>query len=89
MPKLAIICWMDAVSPAATHAVNIADIASVHQSLPIQTVGWILFDDDKGITVAGESCQDGDYRSITHIPRSLITSVRALNVKRLKVVKES
>jgi hypothetical protein len=86
MPKLAIICWLDAVSPAATHAVNIADIASVHQSLPIQTVGWILFDDDKGITVAGESCQDGDYRSITHIPRSLITEIRTITIKRIPKV---
>ena len=89
LPRLAIVSWLDAVSPASTHAVNLSDISTVHQSLPIQTVGWVLVDDDKGITMAGEFCQDGDYRSITHIPRSLITDVRVLSVKRPARVKES
>lgn len=74
-PPLVQVKWNDAHSPAATETVNINEISRVHGTIPIITAGYLLRDDDVGITIGGEDCADGDYRNITFIPRCLVVEV--------------
>ena len=46
-----------------------------HKPTECHTPGWILEDNEKGITVAGEYSPNGTYRSRTFVLRSLIKEV--------------
>lgn len=86
-PKKKEVVWLDAHSPPATQVFNISDDAemdAVHGPAVITTVGWILRDDDKGITIANEYCGDGDYRGVTFILRINIVDVLPLTTGRSK-----
>ena len=76
-PILAHVVWDDAQS-TATESVSLKDIDHHHRSAVMQTVGWLLKEDEKGVSVANERCLDeGDetYRGHTFIPSSLVRSV--------------
>ncbi len=81
------ITWLDAHSPLATVVYNIEDEASlkeVHSPLMVTTMGWILKDDEEGITLANEYCGDGDYRGLTFVLRRLIVEVKPITTGRKK-----
>jgi len=76
-PKSVIAVWDDAKGDALKQ-VTLKDVADWHMPTVMQTMGWLLLDNDKGITIASERCLDeGDdtYRTTTFIPRSLLRSV--------------
>lgn len=64
--------WDDAHSPPATEAVHADKLDEVHCSLPIITRGWVLRDDDIGVTMGGEWVGGNEYRNVTFVPRSLV-----------------
>ena len=89
--KFAFVLWNDAHSPGATDVYNISNIDAVHGHKQIITSGWLLKDDDIGITLGAEYCGENDFRGITHIPRSMVADITLSNPtkpKRKKVVKD-
>ncbi len=86
------VTWLDAHSPRATDVFNIDDITAldeIHSPLEVTTIGWVLRDNDKGITLANEDCGDGDYRGLTFILRILIVEVKSVATVRAKKVKKA
>lgn len=77
--KFAFVLWNDAHSPGATDVYNLSNINAVHGSKPIITSGWLLRDDFVGVTLGAEYCEENDFRGITHIPRSMVVDVLAID----------
>lgn len=76
-PTLVLVAWDDAHADAS-EALSLEDMAVKHRAAVFQTVGWLIIEDEKGVSVANERCLDaGDevYRGRTFIPKSLIRSV--------------
>lgn len=74
---LVIIVWEDAWGGAHT-PVTAFDIDAEHLPLTVQTLGWLLKDDDKGVSVFNERYSDGGedvWRGRSFIPRAMIKSV--------------
>ena len=66
---LVIVRWNDA--HAGGHEQY--DSASVpHAPIVIETVGWLLRDDETGVSVASELLDSGNYRSYTFVPRGMV-----------------
>lgn len=75
-----IVVWDDAHG-SATGVVTLKDIP--HKPIVMQTMGWLLREDEKGISLANERCLDeGDesYRGHTFIPRSLVKSITPFKI---------
>lgn len=72
--KPLVICtWLDA------HGTGIGALREhelPHEALEIHTVGWVLRQDEKGISLAAEECEDGAWRGVTFVPQVLIKSVK-------------
>lgn len=86
-PKKHEVTWEDAHSPGATVVFSVDDVVGlddVHTPLQVVTIGWVLRDDEKGITLANEYCGDGDYRGLTFVLRKNIISVHPLSTSRPK-----
>jgi hypothetical protein len=76
--------WDDAWGDA-TDSASAKDVDDRHKPTVIQTVGWMLKDDEKGVSIFNERYMDEgetEYRSRTFIPRSLIRSVTPFNLVR-------
>lgn len=44
----------------------------------VQTVGYLVRDDDTWLSLAQEALASGDWRAVTHIPRAIVQSVTYL-----------
>lgn len=65
--------WVDDDNFSTAHG-----IATTHGPMPVQTLGWLVHDDELGVSVANEqSTQDGHdvFRGRTFVPRAMIQSV--------------
>ena len=86
---LVIVEWNDAVNWDSP--VSLQDVAGCHRPEIVHTLGWILKDDEVGISLATEY-YDESYRGRSFIPRAMIKTVTpyALTKPRKKkpVVKE-
>ncbi len=67
--------WMDAHC-ASTNAYALHEIP--HDSLDIITIGWLLKQDDIGVSIANEYCADATYRGYTFIPAGMLKSIEDL-----------
>lgn len=75
--QLALIEWDDAWADQDNFA-TAHGIAVTHAPLQVRTLGWIIQDDEVGISVANEQgSTDGQdvFRGRTFIPRAMIRSV--------------
>lgn len=82
------VVWDDAHGDALR---IVSDIDLPHRPTVMQTMGWLLRDDEVGVSVANERClDDGDdsYRGHTFIPRSLVRSVTVIKVTSPRKKKE-
>lgn len=70
---IAVIEWLDASYDDGPLSLDELDPCIV-----LHTVGWLLREDRTSVTVAMERGADWRYRSITHIPRKVIRSIRKL-----------
>lgn len=70
--RLVKVIWLDAHASSTT---AYAEHEIPHSAIEIQTVGWLLRQDDAGISVANEYCADATYRGYTFVPTALIKSV--------------
>ena len=88
------VVWDDAHG-AAIGDVTLSDIGNYHRPTVMQTLGWLLKDDDVGVSVANERCMDqGDetYRGRTFIPRVLVksvTTIKTAHTKRVRAAKSA
>lgn len=81
MKPLALVRWHDAHSDSGQHAES--DIP--HEALAVHTSGYLLRDDDKGISIAAEWIPESDnYRAVTFIPRALVLGVDRLSRPRTR-----
>jgi hypothetical protein len=75
-PKAFVICeWADAHG-SATDTYSEKDIP--HEPTLILTAGWLLRQDERGISIACEYCGASDYRGITFVPAAMINEVRII-----------
>ena len=74
-PKLVIVSWNDAQATATRVYVKERD----HVPTVMHTVGWLLDQDDRGVSVACERFEeDGQwsYRGHTFVPAGMLIKVR-------------
>lgn len=75
------VVWEDAWV-SGTESTTLTDAHLRHRASVTQTVGWLLLDNEIGVSLANERCLDEgeeEYRGRTFIPRSLIRSVNQVN----------
>lgn len=77
------VVWRDAWADAVT-AVTLKDVHESHKPELITTFGWLLFEDEDGISLANEVCADGSYRGRSYIPKVLITKRTVLKLTKPK-----
>lgn len=90
-PSLVMVEWLDAWVNGVD-SINLNDPDPKHGPTKMQTIGWLLKDDEKGVSLFNERCLDVDdqtYRGRTFIPRAMITKVEPLNDKKPRTVKRA
>jgi len=70
--RLVKVQWHDA---HATSFTAYAEHEIPHAALIVETVGWLLREDDSGVSVANEWCADGSYRGYTFVPKGMVLAV--------------
>lgn len=83
----AFVFWDDPHSLPSTEVVNEKDVSALHGAVKIVTAGWILKQDETGISLAGEYCGDGDYRNTTYIMMRLVTDIVPLKITKKRTRK--
>jgi hypothetical protein len=76
-PTLAVVVWDDAWS-GGNDLITLKEVEEKHRPSVMQTLGWVLRNNDEGIFIANERCLDLGaecYRGSTFIPRLMIKSV--------------
>lgn len=76
MVEMVKVLWLDAWIDTEAF-VTLDAVHAKHKPMPIETIGWLLVDDEKGVSVANERCleDEGSYRGRTFIPRAMIVKV--------------
>lgn len=74
-------CWGD-----STTGVTLKDVDDTHKPTQMETRGWLLKEDDKGISIAAERCldpgQETYYRGRSFILKANIKSTTAVKLSR-------
>ncbi len=76
-PRFVFVTWDDAWGDAH-ESVSPADVGEKHKPTIMQTSGWLLRDDEVGVSIFAERCLDhgdGTFRGRTFIPRAMIKSI--------------
>jgi hypothetical protein len=76
--RLVIVTWHDAWADHDNFA-SAHGLAQTHEPMVVESLGWIVTDDDKGISIVNEqSTEEGKaiYRGRTFIPRAMVQSVQ-------------
>lgn len=87
-PQIVILTWSDAWGDT-TGVVSLKDVLDNHRPETIHTIGWLLRDDEVGVSLANEKCSDATYRGRTFVPRGMVVSLQPykLTVPKIKKVK--
>jgi hypothetical protein len=90
--QLVEVVWNDAWADHDNFS-TIHGITQSHDPLVVHTLGWLLVDDEKGLSVANERSSEDDgkdtYRGRTFIPRAMIKSVTPFNLAKPRKSKKS
>ena len=81
-PEFVIVVWHDAWA-SGSDMVSLLEHDTHHRPTVMQTLGWLVGDDEVGISLFTERCLDkGEetYRSRTFIPRAMIVSVTPMKL---------
>jgi hypothetical protein len=74
-PRFGFVFWNDAHSLHATDVVELHDLGKLHGSTPIITSGWIMKDDDIGVSVCSEFCGGTAFRNSTFILKHMVQEI--------------
>jgi hypothetical protein len=69
--------WQDAQG-TATEVINENTVGKWHKPVLVTTIGWLMRQDDEGVSVCCEYCGEGDYRGHTFILAPNLVSIRIL-----------
>lgn len=72
-----VVVWLDACQ--FENPVTMNDLANRHRPEVVTTVGWIMKEDEVGVTIANEFYDDA-YRGVSFIHRPMIQSVTHLKL---------
>lgn len=84
---VAIVVWNDA---HGSSNVDVTERELPHEPKVMTTMGWLLRDDEKGVSIASEkSAEDGVvyYRGHTFVPRGMVRSVTMFNLGKVRTKK--
>lgn len=84
MPQLVLVRWDDAWQDTDNFT-SAHGITLTHKPMVVETLGWLIQDDEVGISLVNERSVDGDgeeYRGRTFVPRKMIKSVTPFNLSR-------
>ena len=82
MLQLVQVRWNDAWTDA-TEPVTVAEAKVDHEPKVIVTLGYLLYENEKGVKVANEYYEEEDiYRGQTFIPRGMVIDVTPFNLTR-------
>ncbi len=78
--------WSDAHT---TEATQYAPSDVPHAPLVIETVGWLLRQDEAGVSVASERVGSDAYRGYTFVPAGMVVSVTPIVKPRVRKPKDN
>lgn len=83
-PKLPLVevVWKDAWV-RAEESITLADVKASHKPAIVHTLGWLLLDDEEGVSLANEYFEDA-YRGRTFIYRPMIISVTPFSLTKVR-----
>lgn len=64
--------WRDA---QASSTIAFAEHEIPHAAIEITTVGWLLRQDESGVSIANEYCADATWRGLTYIPAGMLVKL--------------
>jgi hypothetical protein len=76
-PQFVLCRWLDAWGEETKEA-TVASAHEGHRAVPMETIGWLLRQDDKGVSIYCERCTEAKefvYRGCTFIPTGMIVEV--------------
>jgi hypothetical protein len=83
-PRFVICRWLDAWCDGVDD-VTIEKVIEKHRPLEMETRGWLLLEDDVGVSLFYERSADlASYRGRTFIPRGMVKSIEDFPPKRKK-----
>lgn len=81
--QFVVVLWLDAWIDA-TEPVTLVDVEAKHKPLLVKTFGWLLKENEVGITLASERYMDSSehdvFRAATFIPKAMIQSVTPVSL---------
>lgn len=92
--QLVVVKWLDAWQDQENFT-TAHGIKATHEPMPVETIGWLVQDDEVGVSLANEqSTQDGHdvFRGRTFVPRAMVQSVTPFKLtkpRKPKVVVET
>lgn len=79
---LVIVEWTDAWGDNEV-AISMEDVESHHRALIVETMGWLLREDENGVSLANE-VYNSNFRGRTFIPRGMIKSITPYRLTRTR-----
>ena len=83
--QLVILSWNDAHTD--TNEFSLSELEEIHKPWKIETVGWLLREDTKGISLANEKTGTDTYRGYTFVPLGMVISVKPYKNPRKRTAK--
>ena len=78
-PQLVVLEWNDAWCDA-TGVVTLKDVVESHKPMCVETIGWLLYEDSEGVSIANEKCADDTFRGRTYVLSGMVKHIRPYNL---------
>ena len=87
IPRLPLVLciWEDA-NVGGDDAVSLDNVESFHKPTIVHTLGWLLKQDDRGVTIVNEY-YDSTFRGRTFVPAKMLLSVTTYNLAKPRKIR--
>ena len=82
-----VLLWKDAHT--STDEFSITELNDKHRPWQIETVGWLLRNDEEGVSLANEKTGSDTFRGHTFVLKSMVVSVKPYKTPRKRKSKSS